>query len=53
MNVLVAFLGYKSETYVIAKEQMFEVYANDDFFGGFWSILGGGAHPPAPRSPQY
>ena len=35
---------------VIAKEQMFEVYANYDFFlggGGAGQCLGGGVHPPA------
>ena len=34
---------------MLAKEQMFEVYANFDiFWGGAVKCLGGGAHPPAP-----
>ena len=32
---------------MLAKEQMFEVYANFDFFWeGAGKCLGGGAHPP-------
>ena len=48
MNVLVAFLGYKSER--DCQRQMFEVYANYDFSGGgggvCWSMFGGGVHTP-------
>ena len=38
---------------MIAKEQMFEVYANYDFFGGGVLVnVWGGAHPPAPPRPE-